>query len=773
MRRVFLAFAAVLFLVPWTPANSQTQPRADAFRDEAAFKLYAAAAARWNTLDESILSYTAKMEQRISASLRTPLRDRSIYRNEMAARAFWRRGADPIVQLLGSRTSYPGRDLAIADGNLDWLEDLPFDRPFEPGADQLFYGFRTQDEWGMDDDGINFKHPLAKGSDREYHFRSGDTLRLFLPDERTLEVVALDVIPRESQVDRISGTLWIEPESGALVRAVFRLSRRIDVVQDIPWVQQEDEEGAFRLVPGFLKPWTVELSLFAVDYSLWDFEVWLPRSMRVEGQIAAGVLKAPVAWDISYAMEDVVIAEDLQEAPEQGPRADAEAALTDSLTRVHFDTRAEAMDFIAGLLGEGDRATYAQVSASRAPGRDLVVLAPEEREDLEESPYIPAPIWEDAPGFASEDDLRDYTRILANLPLREVEEARWRFSWGPQGSGLLRYNRVEGPAAGAQIEGEVSGGLRLKAQGFFGFADLRPKARVEVERFGVLRRIALGAYSELKPAEPHSSHFGLGNSFAALLGGRDDGEYYRATGLDLTWRPPDAERESFVFRLYGERQAPVSTNTNFALFEVFTDNWTFRPNLAAAPVDEAGASLRLRSWWGRDPRQAQFGLETRGHAALWRGTESGDAPVQRYARASAVARMAIPLSEPSWDGWRLGSELAFGTTFGPAPLQTGSYHHAVATTTGSGTKIIGLTGPSFLRGRIEIGRAYHGVTAAALADAAWAGRRDAFDIRDALGRVGLGLSILDGLLRIEPTYGLLNGNGSNSFRLDLYFDSIL
>src|SRR5690606_6474676 len=90
------------------------------------------------------------------------------------------------------------------------------------------------------------------------------------------------------------------------------------------------------------RPFTFDVSLIAVDYSLWDLRVWLPRAMRLEGQLRAGVVRVPAAVDVSYRMESVVTA----------GAASAEEAL---LERRHFRTRSEALAHLAELMaGDGE-----------------------------------------------------------------------------------------------------------------------------------------------------------------------------------------------------------------------------------------------------------------------------------------------------------------------------------------------------------------------------------------------------------------------------------
>ena len=341
--------------------------------------------------------------------------------------------------------------------------------------------------------------------------------------------------------------------------------------------------------PGLFKPWTFDLTMVAVEYSLWDFEVWLPRSMRMEGEVGAGILKMPVSMDVSYRMESLTTQSDL---------AREETAQQAGLVERHFETRAEAMTFIAQLLSEQDGIEYEAASRREARERQSLMIAPQQRSLVDTSPHLPPPIWEEALGFPSDDQLEDYVRTLAALPAPTIQGVPWAANWGWSRPDLLRYNRVEGPAVGGRFEANIGGPHTLEATGFFGFADLDPKARVNFERSTVRRRLGLGVYRELTATDPRGRYLGFGNSMYAFLFGRDEGEYYRATGMDFTWQPPVGARESFEFRAYAERQASVPTESSFALFRAFNGSWDFRPNIDADVVEEVGAELRLSPWWG-------------------------------------------------------------------------------------------------------------------------------------------------------------------------------
>lgn len=749
--------AAGLGAVPSGLRAQATRPLApDAFLDPTAERLFRAAQANWQSVDSSVARYTAVIKQRIAASIRTPLKDRTLYRNESAVRAFWDRDHDALIQVLGARSEYPGRK--DANDALGWMDDLTIDDPFEPGGDRLFFGL-TRDESAdlsqPDSSDFWFAHPLAQGADTLYRYRSGDTLTLNLPDGRRLLTVELDVIPREADVHRITGALWIEPKSGALVRAVYQLSRTMDVMRDIPEVRAENEAGEFKKVPGLLKPWTFSMTLVAIDYSFWEFKVWLPRSMRVEGEVRVGVLKMPIAFDVAYSIESVTLASDADAPPPAGTR------------ERHFRNRAEAMAFLSQLLTDKDSVRYEPLSSvtRRVGNRTSRFLVPEDRSILTTSPYLPPPIWDDAPGFASEEDLRKTMQTLADLPQVPTEGVPSQFDWGWARQDLLRYNRVEGPAVGGRFQAQLGtfvGPVDFRATGFFGFADLQPKARLDLERATVKRRTTLGGYRELDFTEPRGRYLGLGNSLMAFLFGRDDGDYYLATGADLMWRPPETSRQSYKVRLYGERQDPLSNKTSFALFR---GNGVFRPNIRADRLQEVGGEVTLSPWWGTDPLAPQVGLEIYGQGAAWRHV--GTTESERYARIRTTLRVATSLEGGTW---RLGLEAAGGTSWGQVPLQRNWFLGGPITL--RGYDVAAVSGTTFTRGRLEVARVFADVgSVSAFGDMGWAGPRGMLSRAQPLWGVGIGGSLLDGLVRMDLSHGLRGP--AKSLRLDLYLDAIL
>ena len=122
-----------------------------------------------------------------------------------------------------------------------------------------------------------------------------------------------------------------------------------------------------------------------------------------------------------------------------------------------------------------------------------------------------------------------------------------------------------------------------------------------------------------------------------------------------------------------------------------------------------------------------------------------------------------------WLRWNLGFEAAAGTTWGDAPLQRSWFLGGGSSLRGYSASV--LSGLSFARGRVEVSRLFGGGSAVLFGDAGWAGDRNAFDSDDILYGVGLGGSVLDGLIRLDFSHGLKGPH--KGFRVDLYLDAIL
>ena len=82
-----------------------------------------------------------------------------------------------------------------------------------------------------------------------------------------------------------------------------------------------------------------------------------------------------------------------------------------------------------------------------------------------------------------------------------------------------------------------------------------------------------------------------------------------------------------------------------------------------------------------------------------------------------------------------------------------------------------MSGLSFLRGRIELAGTFEGLGGSLFGDAGWAGSADDFNSRDILFGIGVGMSILDGVVRIDLSQGLREPR--RGIRIEAHVDAIL
>jgi len=298
--------------------------------------------------------------------------------------------------------------------------------------------------------------------------------------------------------------------------------------------------------------------------------------------------------------------------------------------------------------------------------------------------------------------------------------------------------------------------LSLTATARFGPADRHLNGRVDAERGSLSRTVTLSGYHELEAVERGARHLGIGNSLIALLGGRDDGDYFRRSGASLTLTPPASGRAVYRVAIHSEYHEPVRPETRTSLVRLWEESdWSFRENVRAREGWEHAVEVTLSPWWGTDPTRAQFGLSWSGGAAL------GDL---EHARSSLLARAVIPVAP----AWRLGLAAGAGAATSNTPAQRTFGVGGATTLRGYDPRT--LTGPCTGHARVEIQRAVVFGGVAAFADAGWAGACDGWDASDALRSLGVGASILDGLIRFDLAHGLDDPAG---FRLELYLDGIL
>lgn len=727
-----MLFAAAL-LAALAAVPDTTPARSDAYLDPGARELVQQARARHNAVEGGLGRYQALAKSRITLGMNALRRDRIFYRCESASRIDWRRGEPARVELLGAREVAP-----MFSGKVQLGDDDCGRTVFDPMDDPLGLNGIIRLSGGR----RGLRHPLSAGSEEDYRFRSGGTTTLRLPDGQTIRLHELQIIPRQSDPRLFSGSLWLEGDTRAVVRAVLRLARPIDFVRDRVELGDDDEDEGDEDIPRFLQPLRGELNYLTVEYALQDGRWWLPRLVALEGEgRAANFIKALLRVEQSYGEYEV-------EALPPGIAPPTREALKADSTC----TRSITISVGGKPAADSTATKKAMVSCSCSNGRCFKVQTVVNRDtaQLINSEYLSPSIYSEGETVVSEAEMNrliEQVKAIAPTPWSLVRPT-FRFPW--QGLDLLRYNRVEGLSLGARADVDL-GRLRADATLRLGMASLEPSVELGVTRPRPTHEQRLALFGRVEDVSGRG--LALGNSLSALLLGRDEGDYYRALGAELIGRPA-AGGDGFAWRLFAERQLPMGVATDFNLAG-WIGSGTFRENIRADRASQLGAALSWRATRGLDP------VGWRGGAAATLEASTGSFS---FARPSLTLAGTVPLPVGLLGSLTVGS----GTSLGAVPTQSLWYLGGSSTVRGYGGNA--ARGEAFWRGRAEIATTAPGARLVLFSDAGWAGEREAYQLDPQLLSAGVGASFLDGLFRIDLARALRNGSG---WRLDLHLDAPL
>jgi hypothetical protein len=747
------AAVLVMLVLPGMPAAGQEVPvggasggdDATAYLDASARGLVREARSRRRMVDTRIDRYETTARERISVGLSAGLGERLLYRRETASHIDWTR--DTVrIEVLGAREVVPSvraaaqvpRDLA------GYVPALAFD----PVDSEMLLRFDT----------TVIRHPLSAGSEAHYRFASGDTTVIRLPDGRAVTIRELRFTPRRRDPQLIAGSFWLDASTHAVVQAYFRLARAFDSRRD-------SREGRSSILLPAVRG---ELEYVAIDYGLWDLHWWLPRTVSARGMVQVGPLRMPMSFERRY--DGYAVTGDTSGVPADTtrvlaarpcrPRTRLTVAVSAGPAAPADTVRAPRTE--PSRREEGQRATRRRADAmagGEVPAdsatvcdREFIVSRAGDA-DLLGSPLLPPDIY-GGEAVIGEAELRGIAEMVRRLPGPSWQIERPVVEVGLRGPGLVRYNRVEGLSVGGRAQIDL-GAAVADAMIRVGTAAGEIGAEAGVSRPGGRVDARLAGYRRLDAVDVAAGPFTLGSSLGALLLGRDDNDYFRATGAELVLRPPRVQRQWYELRLFAETQRAVATETEFSLPGLFDGDRTFRDNIEADRAGQVGAVLRIQGFRGYDPGAV------RGAAELTLHGETGD---YRFFRPSLQVRAGAPLSRRL----ALGVEAGGGTSFGDVPAQR-------VWQLGGGSTLRGyaggaMRGEAFWRGRGELGLGLPVARLALFGDAGWAGPRD-----DALqGRpsrsLGAGVSVLDGLLRVDVARAV---DAPRGWRLHFRFDGAL
>jgi hypothetical protein len=665
-------------------------------------------------------------------------RDRLVFRTELAARVRWNQTNRVWVDMLGARTavpmSFPGAKVLTGIAEL-----VPI--PYFTGNEKLMWWFNLDGgEGDNDEDMFSYVHPLERGAEGVYEYRSGDSATIRLPGGKEIALHEVIVRAREASPDLIIGSLWFEADGGQLVRAAFRPAAPTDMMKIIGEDSFEDVPAPARAM---MTPYTFDVQSFTIDYGLYGERWWLPRSQTAQGEMRMGFMRSVATIDQSFRYSSVNGTDSIPTISASSRRFGADfgkdvgmvvGGVVDAVVPgKQFERRERPLD-----CTKGDTVVHRE----RRGDVRMTISMPCDTTALLHSPELPPSIFD---AGEQEFGLADARALAKDLGLDRqlagvsgTTRSKPRISYGWRG-GLMRYNRVEGFSAGVLGERGLGKTYQGTALVRLGSGDLEPNVEMHVGRGAESRSLRLGGYHRLDSANDWGDPFGLGGSLSALVFGRDEGYYYRSAGAELTGRRVSSAASMFTWRLFAEREHNAPVETQVSLPNAFRDA-RFEPNVVAIPANEGGATARLRAAHGLDPRGFRISADLRAEAAA--GTFD-------YTRGAAD----FTASRNLFRDVGLALTAGGGTSGGTLPPQRAWFLGGTHTVRGfpPGT----MTGDSYWLARAELALGGSVIRPIVFYDAGWAGARSewsrsAGNVRGA----GAGLSFLDGLARIDVARGV-------------------
>jgi hypothetical protein len=747
---------------------------ASAFRDPTAQQLLERARVARMSQDSALDGYDATSYQRISAGMGFSRigRDRLIFRTENVSRVRWQRGIGAWIDVKGERTAIP---IAPAEAQQEAEHDMAEDAdmaaiPYYPGYEALWIGTGTANA------NVNereFVHPLARGAEAYYIYESGDSIEIKLPDKSSVKLRELRVRPRTPKWNVVVGSLWFDTKTGQLVRAAYRFAMPLDVWAMVKEEDPHSLDDVPKWVMPMISPMHGQISAVAIEYGLYEGRFWLPRIRAAEGSAQVSFMHVPFKMEQSFKYASVNAHDSLPPIVMAGQNmmdtlpdsvADRMRDSLRALRRAHRDS------IKAGLIPKSkdqcDTSEYRVVR--RSEGRDdgpqlkVATRVPCDVSKLANSPELSKSIFdpgEEVFGAKERDALiAEALSIGAQPPflLGSGHLPPATFKYGPE---FMRYNRVEGFSLGAQVEQQLGGGYVARGIGRVGTADLQPNVELTVERTNLERTYAVTGYNRLVAANDWGNPLSFGSSVSALLFGRDEGFYYRATGAELTrMRDPRSDGARIDWRLFFENERTARQKTTFSLGPAFV------PNIQAASEQYLGTGLHVNHTAGLDPRGTRLLSDIRVEAAT--ALSRDDTIWNRYARGGADFTLSHGLPAAL-----IGAvTLSGGTSIGTVPVQRLWYLGGAQTVRGQRPDT-SASGNAYWLTRSELAYDAGGYRPSLFADIGWTGDRERLyknDVGRPMSGVGVGSSFMDGLVRFDVARGLYP---QKRVRIDMYVEA--
>ena len=687
------------------PDPVAASPTQDAYLDETARHLMLGARHARDTAQLAIGTYTALIRERVGMVFPTFQRDRPWVNGERVARVRWSRDEPGEVHVLDARFRRNG----LAPGRLGRAFPELHAQHFaaDPYGNPFVYGLGPPIGASLGTAAINVRDPLGADAERYYQFRSGDTTQVALDDGRTVEAVAVTVVPRYRSIRLVAAILWIEPASMALVRVAYRPAKRVDREmrgravhggkwQPRVWIDGGEGGGAPGDDPATPPPGLfarlvnlsayrmaakleVDLAAVVVDFAPWEGRHWLPRSVRWDGHVAWEIVSAtafvppgvPFSADWTLEIEDV-----------GGP--------------------GEPLPPISA-----DQAAPATLPADPSAPADGNLLPPSIWRD---SPSV----WRDSPAVAEE-----LAAIGTGKGGDRSEAANpWFFFPPGMALGLMRYTPIEGYSAGCLVRRDFGWWrsaltVRVPTSGW-----AVPDMDFTLQRDHPDRKFQFSVYRQLRAGALGIG--GLEGWTGYFVRAADSVNFHWTHGTTLRFTPGNGKRSRLSLSVFAEQDADIDTD---------------------AERTRVGGALEWKPWWGAFGDGSAGG----GGSVTVRGSV-GDNP---HVRTIVAGALVVPLVGDLSLGIQGGMAGVWGD---PAPQDL--WEIGV-----TGNWIRGQTGTvetsRTWMGRVDLQRSVRFLHLSVYGD--WASAEGADYCA-----VGAGLVFMDGLLRLDLAKGLDCGREGSS-----------
>lgn len=595
------------------PADTLTSPFATAATRAAVER----AMARLHAEDSSVQDYTARLRYRLTLSFGRRRWGRSLPAavEEQEGRVQWQRPNDLRVEILGRRQRSRSDEL-----DLQSVFDRPWFVPRSVGDSVRIFS--------DDFPAIAPLHPLARSGPDWYRYALVDSLRIQPPGSASLLLYQVAVAPARTGLSLVTGHLWLDAETGEVVRFAFRY------VGTGGWVRPDEADGVdssdARRANRLISRW---FSLDAdLEYARQAGGHWMPYRQTI-----AGRLRIPVVSDLVIPFEAVTTFRDYE------INAGAPLVFTvplpdttlgpDSLRALRMARRDSLR--AARRRGEAlsDSLLPREYAGAWSGGRYEVRRAPFDSLSAYGDWGDTLSLAADAEHAAKQRDVEaELARLADSLPGALTGRRRSWFGF-ERTADAAQFNRVQGWSTGLGVGWRPGPAFTtVFATVRYGRADERVTGRLTVDRNGPGWRLGVSGYRDLADVDPFQRGRTIANSVNAAITGHDYGDYLLTTGGSATLDAPLGDRVDLRVRGAVERQQSAAAVAGGA----FGGDIDFPANPAVAEGTFGTLAAALR---GRGPVRWGLGAEAIGGEGEVTGRLFGDARLDLGATRGATLRV--------------------------------------------------------------------------------------------------------------------------------------